>query len=105
MATDKIINVVGNIECVHTGGTTIKGYSLELSKGDGFYVPIISEDILELVGNDSVLYVKSIDQQDTNYFIVRHNDGFSVNEVVKILQTEFDLIKSQIFPYKFISPR
>lgn len=101
MLTDKIVNVVGNINCMHTGGTTVKGYTLELNKGDGFYQPIISEDVIELMGNDTVLYVKSYELQDTNFYLVKHIEGLSINRIDAISSTDFEFKKGQLFKYQF----
>lgn len=101
MITDNTIVVVGKIKFLHSSGTTIKGYSLEFNKDDGFFEPIIDEQIMELLGNDSILYVHSFDLKDTNYYLVEHKKGLIVTKVSEIKKNKFDSSKSLNFLYKY----
>ena len=102
MFSDDSYSLVGNIECIHTDGTTLKGYSLELKIGESIHQSIIEENIIKLLGNDSVIYVKSFENKDTNFYSVEHIMGKKILNVLQIDVEKYDsLTTSSKFKYQF----
>jgi hypothetical protein len=93
MFTDDTKQVVGKIYLYHTDESTIRGYSLEFQWAPHYLRPIVEEDIMELTGNDQVIYLKSYEGNDTNFYCIQHING---DTIVGTQSIERELYKQKL---------
>ncbi|MFT3681944.1 MAG: hypothetical protein QM791_16845 [Ferruginibacter sp.] len=74
--------LIGNICLWSSGGSKQRPLMFETSTS--FFSPLINETILEVYGNDSVLYVKSVYYDKINYYRIIHETGKKVMEIKKV---------------------
>jgi len=68
---------------------------------DGIYGWVIDEPIVSLVGNDSLIYIKSNFLDKTKYYIVYHLEGKIIVKVTAIDSIKYTKLRGKPFKYKF----
>lgn len=85
MFYDNEENLFGNYKLVHMNGTNNKGYMLCYLLEDNNYQTVIQDEVLEIKGNDTILFVRCLSQNGEELFYrIKHNNGKSFEKLLII---------------------
>ena len=103
MFEEKPSNFVGKIYVLNSDGYTYLIYSdSDLDKGGYIYSRIVNENLVNALGNDSVILIKTKIQNNFNYYLVRHAGGNKVISVNNIDSLGFlKYVQGKIFKYSY----
>jgi hypothetical protein len=89
MLTTKEKDLIGNLELINPNVQGDTTYHLIFSN-NGINENILDETVLQISGNDSLLFAKCRNINfDLNFYKITHNKGYSPIKTTDISQTEF----------------